>query len=94
MRRSGGSIEDYGPEGNIAGAWSIYDGQQPNDPASLGEALVRIADMEHPPKVFAAGGDALDTITPVVEARLAELRTHAELSKAAGGTFTPAGSGS
>ena len=49
---------------------------------------------EHPPKVFAAGRDALDTITPVVEARLAELRTHAELSKAAGGTFTPAGSGS
>jgi hypothetical protein len=48
--------------------------------------------MEHPPKVFAAGADALDTITPVVEARLAELRAHAELSKAAGGAFTPAGS--
>ena len=74
--------------------WSVYAGQQPNDPASLGEALVQIAGMEHPPKVFAAGGDALEAITPVVEARLAELRSHAELSKAAGGTFTPAGSGS
>jgi len=87
-------IEDYGPAGNIAAAWSVYDGQQPNDPAALGDALVQIADMEHPPKVFAAGGDALDAITPVVEARLAELRAHADLSKAAGGAFTPAGSAS
>src|SRR6476469_195978 len=63
-------IEDYGPMGNIAAAWSVYNGQQPNDPAALGEALVQIADMEHPPKVVAAGGDALDAITPVVEARL------------------------
>jgi hypothetical protein len=30
----------------------------------------------------------------MVEARLAELRAHAELSKAAGGAFTPADSGS
>lgn len=80
-------IEDYGPAGNIAAAWSAHDGQQPNDPAALGEALVQIADMEHPPKVFAAGGDALDAITPVVEARLAELRAHADLSKAAGGAL-------
>jgi NAD(P)-dependent dehydrogenase (short-subunit alcohol dehydrogenase family) len=36
----------------------------------------------------------LETITPVVVARLAELRANAELSKAAGGTFTPAGLGS
>lgn len=43
--------------------------------------------MEHPPRVFAAGSDALDAITPVVEARLAELRAHADLSKAAGGAF-------
>jgi NAD(P)-dependent dehydrogenase (short-subunit alcohol dehydrogenase family) len=85
-------IEDYGPAGNIAAAWSVYDGRQPNDPAALGEALVQIAEMEHPPKVFAAGGDALDAITPVVEARLAELRAHADLSRAAGGAFTPAGS--
>jgi hypothetical protein len=56
--------------------------------------LVQIADMEHPPKVFAAGGDALEAITPVVEARLGELRAYADLSKAAGGTFTPAGSAS
>ena len=87
-------IEDYGPAGNIAAAWAAYHGQQPDDPAALGEALVQIANMEHPPKVFAAGRDALDAITPVVEARLAELRAHADLSKAAGGELTPAGSAS
>jgi len=81
-------IEDYGPAGNIAAGWSSGDGQQPNDPAALGEALVQIADMKQPPKVFAAGSDALDAITPVVEARLAELREHADLSRAAGGKFS------
>jgi hypothetical protein len=57
----------------------------------LGEALVQIANVEHPLKVFAAGSDALDAITLVVEPRLAELQ-HADLSKTAGGAFTPAGS--
>jgi NAD(P)-dependent dehydrogenase (short-subunit alcohol dehydrogenase family) len=84
---SSGHIEDYGPPGNVAATWAAYHGQQPDDPAALGEALVRIADMEHPPKVFAAGSDALDAITPAVEARLADLRAHADLSKAAGGSF-------
>jgi hypothetical protein len=56
--------------------------------------LVQIAGMQHPPLVFAAGSDALDTITPVVDARLAELRDHAELSRAAGGAFAPAESAS
>jgi NAD(P)-dependent dehydrogenase (short-subunit alcohol dehydrogenase family) len=84
---SSGHIEDYGPPGNIQAAWSGYHGQQPGDPAALGEALVQIAEMEHPPKVFAAGSDALEVITPAVEARLAELRTHADLSRAAGGAI-------
>jgi NAD(P)-dependent dehydrogenase (short-subunit alcohol dehydrogenase family) len=84
---SSGHIEDYGPAGNVAATWAAYHGQQPDDPAALSEALVQITDMEHPPKVFAAGSDALDAITPAVEARLADLRTHADLSKAAGGSF-------
>jgi len=43
---SSGHIEDYGPAGNIAATWAAYHGQQPDDPAALGEALVQIADME------------------------------------------------
>ena len=84
---SSGHIEDYGAPGNVEAAWAAYHGQQPDDPAALGKALVQIANLEHPPKVFAAGADALETITPVVEARLAELRQHADLSKAAGGAL-------
>ncbi len=67
--------------------WSPYAGTQPNDPAKLGGALVKIANMQNPPKVFVAGSDALDTITPAVEARLQEMQAHEELSKSMEGSF-------
>src|SRR6058998_459703 len=57
-------IEDYAPEGTAKDMWSQYDGTQPGDPAKLGDALVKIAAMQNPPKVFIAGGDALDVIKP------------------------------
>ena len=57
-------IEDYAPEGTAEDMWSQYNGAQPNDPAKLGDALVKIAAMQNPPKVFAAGSDALSTIAP------------------------------
>ena len=34
-------IEDYAPEGTAEDMWSPYDGTQPNDPAKLGDALVK-----------------------------------------------------
>src|SRR6185369_3785242 len=72
---STGHIDDYGPAGNIEAAWSPYNGTQTNDPAKLGSALVQIAAMENPPRVFAAGSDAVETIVPYVEARLNDIRT-------------------
>ena len=84
---SSGHVEDYGPAGGIAAAWATYNGQQPNDPATLGEALVEIAEMEIPPKVFAAGGDALETIRPALESRLREMRAYDTLSRSAAGAF-------
>ncbi len=80
-------IEDYTPEGTAKDMWSPYDGTQPGDPAKLGDALVKIAAMQNPPKVFIAGGDALDVITPVIEERLREARTHETLSKSMAGSF-------
>lgn len=80
-------IEDYAAEGKAEDMWSHYDGMQPNDPAKLGDALVKIADMENPPKVFVAGSDALSTITPAVEARLQEMRANEALSKSMEGSF-------
>jgi NAD(P)-dependent dehydrogenase (short-subunit alcohol dehydrogenase family) len=82
---STGRIEDYGATSNPADMWGQYHGQQPNDPDKLGEALVEIAGMMNPPRIFAAGGDALETITPAIESRLNDMRAHADLSRAAAG---------
>jgi len=81
VRWVGKVIEDYAAEGSARDMWSPYNGTQPNDPAKLGYALVEIAAMQSPPKVFIAGSDALETITPAIEERLREARAHEALSK-------------
>lgn len=79
-------IEDYAAaEGTPEAMWSPYHHTQPGDPAKLGEALVRIAGMERPPKLFVAGSDALDVITPAVEARLQAMTTDVDLSRSTDG---------
>jgi NAD(P)-dependent dehydrogenase (short-subunit alcohol dehydrogenase family) len=87
VRWVGQVIEDYAAEGTAEAMWSPYDGAQPNDPAKLGEALVQIAAMENPPRVFIAGSDALEVITPAIEERMREARAHETLSKSTGGSF-------
>jgi len=74
-------IDDYATEGTPEQMWSPYRGTQPNDPAKLGEILVKIAAMDKPPKVFVAGPDALATIRPAIETRLKETHAYEELSK-------------
>lgn len=81
VKYSSNTIEDYASAGDVARAWAALHGQQPGDPAKLGEALVRIADMDDPPKQFLAGSDALAIVQPVLEARLRELRAHEALSR-------------
>ena len=49
--------------------------------------LIKIAAMQNPPKVFVAGGDALDVIKPAIEERLREARDHETLSKSMVGSF-------
>ncbi|KRW93133.1 SDR family NAD(P)-dependent oxidoreductase [Paracoccus sp. MKU1] len=78
---SANTIEDYAGAGDVAQAWATLDGQQPGDPAKLGEALVRIANMDDPPRQFLAGSDALSIVQPVLEARLNELHTNEALSR-------------
>ena len=81
------TIADYAAEGPAEAMWSPYHGTQPGDPAKLGGALVKIAEMENPPKLFVAGSDALTVITPAVEARLQAVRAHEELSRSTDGSF-------
>jgi NAD(P)-dependent dehydrogenase (short-subunit alcohol dehydrogenase family) len=80
-------IDDYSAEGTVKDAWSGYHGQQTGDPAKLGAVLVKFADMDNPPKQFLAGSGAVDTVKPVLEARLEELRTYTNLSGSTDGNF-------
>ena len=80
-------IEDYAPEGKAEDMWSPYHGTQPGDPAKLGDALVKIAAMRNPPKLFVAGSDALSTITSAIEERLREVRANEMLSYSTDGSF-------
>jgi NAD(P)-dependent dehydrogenase (short-subunit alcohol dehydrogenase family) len=67
--------------------WSPYSGTQPGDPDKLGQVLVALARMETPPRVFVAGGDAIEVIAPVVEARLKAVHAFGELSMSTDGSF-------
>jgi hypothetical protein len=74
------TIPDYAHEGPAEEMWSKYNGTQPGDPAKLGQVIVKIANMEKPLKLFVAGTDGLELITPVIEERLKTMRDNAELS--------------
>jgi NAD(P)-dependent dehydrogenase (short-subunit alcohol dehydrogenase family) len=74
------TITDYASEGSARDMWSAYHGKQQGDPDKLGATLVRITRMENPPKIFVAGSDAVQAITPAVEERLKSLRDNASLS--------------
>ena len=81
------TIEDYAAEGSTEAMWSPYDGKQQGDPVKLGVALVKIAGMENPPQLFAAGSDALAAIIPAIEERLKVTGASEELSKSTDGAF-------
>jgi len=87
VRYSTNTIDDYAAEGSTREMWSPYHGTQQGDPAKLGDALVKIAVMENPPKLFVAGSDALAMITSAVEARLRETHADEALSKSTDGSF-------
>jgi NAD(P)-dependent dehydrogenase (short-subunit alcohol dehydrogenase family) len=74
------SVADYAAEGPAEAMWSPYDGKQPGDPRKFGNALVQLSKMDKPPRVFVAGSDGLDAITPAIEARLKDMRDHKVLS--------------
>jgi NAD(P)-dependent dehydrogenase (short-subunit alcohol dehydrogenase family) len=78
-------IGDYASEGSTRDMWAPYDGQQNGDPVKLGKALVKIAAMERPLKLFLAGSDAVQVLTPVVEERLKAIKDNRELSSSTDG---------
>jgi NAD(P)-dependent dehydrogenase (short-subunit alcohol dehydrogenase family) len=81
------AIEDYAGEPRAEEQWSPYHGTQQGDPVMLGQVLVKLTRMEHPPRQFHAGSDALAAATANLEARLKEICAFADLSKSTDGTF-------
>jgi hypothetical protein len=60
--------------------WKGANGQQPGDPAKLGQALVKIANEKQPPLRFIAGADAISTAGQVVATLHQQLNAYTELS--------------
>jgi NAD(P)-dependent dehydrogenase (short-subunit alcohol dehydrogenase family) len=81
------SIDDYAHEGRPERMWSAFNGTQIGDPDRLGAAVIEVAAMANPPKVFVAGSDALAMIMPGIEARLSDMRGHQQLSRSTDGSF-------
>ena len=90
VRWAGNPVGDYAAEGAPEAMWSPYNGAQTGDPAKLGEALVKLAGMQAPPKVFVAGSDALAMVTSAVEARLEAIHADEALSRSTDGAFQAA----
>jgi NAD(P)-dependent dehydrogenase (short-subunit alcohol dehydrogenase family) len=74
-------IDDYAAHGSVENAYGAYHGKQLGDPAKLAKLVVQLAGMEHPPKHFLAGSDALAMANAAIDARLTELNGMAELSR-------------
>jgi NAD(P)-dependent dehydrogenase (short-subunit alcohol dehydrogenase family) len=87
------SIEDYA-ERNAAQRewWESQNGQQSGDPAKLAQALLTIADEEHPPRRFIAGADAIGTAEQHIAALQQQIDAFPELSSSLAIDETAAGS--
>lgn len=81
------SIGDYAHEGTPESMWSHYHGTQLGEPARLGAAVIELAAMVNPPKVFVAGSDAIAMIMPGIESRLSDMRSLEDLSRSTDGSF-------
>jgi len=75
------SIADYA-ERNTAQReyWESQNGQQLGDPAKLAQALLTIADQEHPPRRFIAGADAIATAEQQIATLQQQIDAYRELS--------------
>jgi NAD(P)-dependent dehydrogenase (short-subunit alcohol dehydrogenase family) len=73
-------IKDYAGHGTTREAYAAYDGTQLGDPLKLGHALLEIAAMETPLKLFIAGSDAIEMLRPAAEDRLRAITRNVDLS--------------
>jgi len=74
-------LEDYAAfTAKVKGASAAYNHQQTGNPAKLGEALVHLANSEHPPLRYLAGSDAYQQVSDKLNKMLAEIELWRALS--------------
>ncbi|MGW3248918.1 oxidoreductase [Streptomyces sp. NPDC001070] len=73
---------DYG---QTVGQWlerfTAYSGNEPGDPARMAEAILGVVDAQEPPRRLLLGSDALEIALSAEEARIAEAREWAPVSR-------------
>ena len=62
--------------------WKGANGQQPNDPAKLAQALIKIASEDKPPLRLVAGADAVNTALQVSKTLNDQVEAYRALSSA------------
>jgi NAD(P)-dependent dehydrogenase (short-subunit alcohol dehydrogenase family) len=81
LKFNGSPIADYDERRDkLREAFTGRDGQQPGDPAKLGEALIVLARSENPPARFVAGSLAVNAVAAKLDAIRAELDQWRSLS--------------
>jgi len=73
-------IDDYAGETTTSDTWAAYNGTQQGDPLKLGHAIVQIAAMNSPLKLFVAGSDAIEVLLPVAKERVRAIEENTALS--------------
>lgn len=74
-------LEDYVAfTAKIKSASAAYNHQQTGNPAKLGQALVKLANSEHPPLRYLAGSDAYQQVSDKLNKMLAEIELWRHLS--------------
>jgi NAD(P)-dependent dehydrogenase (short-subunit alcohol dehydrogenase family) len=74
-------LEDYVAfTGKIKSSSAAYNHQQTGNPEKLGQALVKLANSEHPPLRYLAGSDAYQQVSDKLNKMLAEIELWRHLS--------------
>ena len=74
-------LEDYATfTAKVRSASAAYNHQQNGNPAKLGEALVHLANSEHPPLRYLAGSDAYQQVSDKLNKMLAQIELWRHLS--------------
>jgi NAD(P)-dependent dehydrogenase (short-subunit alcohol dehydrogenase family) len=75
------SIDDYAERtAQTVAAWNGMNGQQAGDPTKLAAALLKVTQLEDPPRRWVAGADAVDTVEQKARTLLVEVDAYRELS--------------